>query len=260
MLNTSFDQAAQFSQVFSSFIGKQQLIEILMAIKDLELPPNHLVHHPDIALDDADDLGGDILIDIIRHRDARETVADEGDGDVDTLEKADGVNAAEHEAALVQGLGALGRCTDADGRERMADACEEGGLLREGAAIGDHRKRVHLQTVIVVEAQGLVADDTRVELEAARLQPLPGARVAAVEDGHVILRRHLVDGIEQAQEVLFRVDVLLAVGAQEDVLALLEAQAGVDIGCLNLGEVVMQHLSHRRAGHVRALLGKPRVG
>ena len=105
----------------------------------------------------------------------------------------------------------------------MADAREEGAFLGESSAIGDHRKRVHLQAVIIVEAQGLVANDARIELEAARLQPLPGARVAAVEDGHIILRRHLVDGIEETQEVLLRVDVLLAVRAQEDVLALLEA-------------------------------------
>ena len=69
--------------------------------KSLELPPDHLVHHPDIALDDADDLRGHVLIDIIRHRDAREAVADEGDGDVDTLEQALGVDAAEDEAAFV---------------------------------------------------------------------------------------------------------------------------------------------------------------
>ena len=132
----------------------------------LKLPPNHLVHHADIALDDADDLRGHVLVDIIRHQDAREAVADEGDGDIDALEKADGVDAAEHEAALVQGLGALGRCTDADGREGMADAREEGGLLGQGAAIAHHRKRVHLQAVVIMEAEGLVLDDARVELEA----------------------------------------------------------------------------------------------
>ena len=117
----------------------------------------------------------------------------------------------------------------------MADAREEGGLLGQGAGVANHRKRVHLQAVIVMEAQRLVADDARVELEAARLQPLPGARVAGVQNRHIILRRHLIDGIEQAQEVLFRVDVLLAVGAQEDVLALLEAQALVDVAGLDLG-------------------------
>ena len=59
-----------------------------------------------------------------------------------------------------------------------------------------------------------------VELEAALFQPLPAARVAGVEDGHVVLLRHLIDGREQAGEILFRVDVLLAVRGEQDVLAL----------------------------------------
>ena len=100
----------------------------------------------------------------------------------------------------------------------------------------------------------------RIELKAGGLQPLPGARMAAVENRHIILHRHLVDGIEETQEVLLRVDVLLAVRTQENVFALLETEAGVDIGSLDLGEVVMQHLRHRRAGHVRAFLRKARIG
>ena len=84
--------------------------------------------------------------------------------------------------------------------------------------------------------------------------------MAAVEDGHIVLLGHLVDGVEEAQEVLLRVDVLLAVGAQQDVLALLQAQAGVDVAGLDLGEVVVQHLRHRRAGDVGALLRQAAVG
>ncbi len=91
-----------------------------MIITRSELPPNHLVHHAHIGLDDADDLRGDVLIHVVGNRDAREAVTDEGDGDIDTLEKADGIDAAEDEAAFVQGLGALGRCPDEDGRKRMA--------------------------------------------------------------------------------------------------------------------------------------------
>ena len=82
-------------------------------------PPDHLIHHAHIGLDDADNLRGNILVHVVGDGDTREAVADEGDGDVDTLEQALGVDAAEHEAALVQGFGALGRCPDADGREGM---------------------------------------------------------------------------------------------------------------------------------------------
>ena len=52
-------------------------------------------------------------------------VADEGDGGVDGLEKAFGVDAGENEAAFVEGLGAFCAGADADGRERMAYGGEE---------------------------------------------------------------------------------------------------------------------------------------
>ena len=48
-------------------------------------------------------------------------VADEGDSNVDTLQEAYRVDAAEDEAALVQGFGAFGGGADADGREGMAN-------------------------------------------------------------------------------------------------------------------------------------------
>ena len=129
----------------------------------------------------------------------------------------------------------------------MADAGEEAALLGQGAAVAHHGKGVHLQAVVVVEAQGLVLDDARVQLEAACLQALAGTRMAAVEDGHVVLLGHLVDGVEERQEVLLGVDVLLAVGAQKNVLALLQAQALVDVAGLNLCQVVVQHLGHGAA-------------
>ena len=49
-----------------------------------------------------------------------------------------------------------------------------------------------------------------VQLEATGLQTLSRAGVTAVEDGHVIFLRHLVDGIKETHEVLLRIDVLLA--------------------------------------------------
>ncbi len=52
-------------------------------------------------------------------------VADEGDGGVDGLKEAGGVDAGEDEAAFVEGFRAFGAGADADGRERMTDGCEE---------------------------------------------------------------------------------------------------------------------------------------
>ena len=182
-----------------------------------------------------------------------------GDGGVHGLEEALLVNACENEAGLVQGLGPLGAGPDADGREGMPDAGEEGGLLGEGAAVGHDGEGVHLEAVVVVEAEGLVLDYARIKLEAGGRQTLAGAGVAGVQDRHVVLLGHGVDGVEQAQEVLLRVDVLLTVSAQQDVSTFLEAQAGVDVAGLNLRQVLVQDLSHRRARHVCALLRQSTV-
>ena len=52
-------------------------------------------------------------------------------------------------------------------------------------------------------------DDTRIELETTGCQSVAAARMAAVENRHVVFLCQFVDGIEKAEEVLFRVDVFL---------------------------------------------------
>ena len=85
---------------------------------------------------------------------------------VNGLEQGFLVDTSNDEVALVDGLGTLGRSTDADGGEGVADAGEEGGFLGKGAAIADDGEGVHLKAVVVVKTEGLMLDDTRVELEA----------------------------------------------------------------------------------------------
>ena len=118
----------------------------------LVFPPNHLVHNPRIGLNDLDDFGGDVFVDVVR--DGRAVVAGgvHRHGGVHGLQQAAGVDACDEEARLVERLGALGRCANAYRRERMADRGEEGGFLREGSRVGDHCEGVHLQAVVVVEA------------------------------------------------------------------------------------------------------------
>ena len=94
------------------------------------------------------------------------TVTAELDGGVNGLEQGLLVNTCNDEVALVDGLGSLGRSTDADGGEGVADAGEERGFLGKGAAIADDGESVHLKAVVVVEAEGLVLNDTWVEQEA----------------------------------------------------------------------------------------------
>lgn len=94
------------------------------------------------------------------------TVTAKLDGGVNGLEQGLLVDTCNNEVTLVDGLWALGRGTDADGGEGMADTGEERGFLGKGSAIADDGKSIHLEAVVVVKTEGLVLDDTWVELEA----------------------------------------------------------------------------------------------
>ena len=157
----------------------------------LELPPDHLVDHSNVRLDDADDLGGDVFIHVIRNRDARKAVANEGDGDVNALEESLGVYAGEHEATFVKRLWTLSRCADANGREGMALAGKEAGFLRQGATVADHAECIHLQAVVVVEAERFMLNHATVKFETAGLETLTATWMATVQDWHVVLLCHL---------------------------------------------------------------------
>ena len=111
----------------------------------------------------------------------------------------------------------------------MSDTGEERALFRKGATVAHYREGVHLETVVVMEAERLVADDPRIEPEPARLKTVATARMAAVQHRHVVFLGHRVDRIEQAQEVLLRVYVLLPVSAQQDVSSFFEAETFVYI-------------------------------
>ena len=135
----------------------------------------------------------------------------------------------------------------------MPDTCEVAALLGQCSRVGHHSEGVHLKAVVVVESEGLVPDDPPVQFEAARLQPLPRPRMAAVQHRHVVFPGHGVYSAEQAREVPLGVDVLLPVSREEDVLPFLQAQSPVDVRGLYLPQVVVQHLRHRGAGHVGTL-------
>ncbi len=226
----------------------------------LKLPPHHLIHHPHITLNDPHHLAAHILLHIIWHRDPRKAVEDEIYGCVNALKEPLSIDAAEHEAAFVEGFGALGRGSDTHRREWLADAGEVAALLRERAAVGDYGEGVHLQAIVVVEAERLVLDDTLVELESAGLQALAAARVATVKDGHIVFLCHLVDGREEAEEVFLGINVLFAVGGEEDVLPLLQTEAGVDVAGLDGGEVLVQDFGHRAAGNEGTFFGETAFG
>ena len=172
---------------------------------------------------------------------------------MDGLEQAPLGDAGEREAGLVQRLGALGGGADTHRWERAADAREEAGLLGQGAGVGNHGEGVHLQAVVVVESHGLVHAHAQVQLEAGGLQALAGARVAGVQDRHVVFLRERVDRREQAREVRLGVDVLLAVGRKQHVALGLQTELGEDIRSLDLVQVGTKDLCHGRARDVGAL-------
>ena len=171
------------------------------------------------------------------------------------LEKTLLADAGEREARLVEGFRAFSRCSDANGRERMADRGKEARLLGQRAGVRDHREGVHLQVVVIMEAHGLVHAHTGIQLEASLLQTFAAARVAAVQDGHIVFTRQHVDRGEETPEVGLRVDVLLSVGGEQHVFLGLEAELGEYAAGLDLVQVRAQHLRHGASRDVGALRG-----
>lgn len=97
--------------------------------KCLKFPPDHLIHDTGVALDDFDDFGGDVFLDVVGDRYAVMAVAAEADSGVDGLEEAVLVDAGDDETGLVEGLRTLGAGADADGGEGMTHTGEETALL-----------------------------------------------------------------------------------------------------------------------------------
>lgn len=105
-----------------------------------------------------------------------------------------------------------------------------------------------------MEAQRLVLDDTLVQLETALFQTFAAAGMAGIQDRHIVLFGHFVDCGEQRSKVFLRVDILFAVGREQNVLTLFQSQTCMNIGSLDLFQILMQHFSHGRTGHIGALL------
>ena len=231
-----------------------------LAFFGLALPPHHFVDDAGVALDDFHHLGADVFFDVVRHGNAVVAVLIHRDGGVDGLQKRLFVDSGDKEAGLVKRFGAFGAGADAHGRERVAHTREEGAFFGERAAVAHDGERVHLQAVVIEEAEGFVLDNALVKLESAGGKAVAAARVAAVEYRHVVLFGHLVDGGEEAREVLLGVDIFFAVGAEQNVLAFFEAEAFVDVAGLDGFQVLVQDFGHGAAGHVGAFLGESAFG
>ena len=230
------------------------------ADRSLPLSPHHLVDDAGVALDNLHDFRRDVFFDVVGHGNAVIAVLVHRDGGVDSLEQRLFVDAGDKETCLVERFGAFGTGTDAHGRERVAHTREEGTFFGERAAVAHDGERVHLQAVVVMESERFVLNHSLVQLESAGGKAVTAARVATVQNRHIVLLGHLVDGGKEAREVRLGIDILFAVGAQQNVLALLEAQTLMDIACLYCRQVLVQDLSHGAAGYVSAFLGQATIG
>ena len=110
----------------------------------LPFPPNHFVNDAGVALDDFDDLRGDVFFDVIRDGGSVVAVGVHGDSGVDGLQERLFVDSGDKEAGLVKRFGAFGAGADAHGRERVAHTREEGAFFGERAAVAHDGERVHL--------------------------------------------------------------------------------------------------------------------
>lgn len=223
------------------------------------LSPNHFIYDCNVGLDDFDYDVGYVFADIDIDGGAVVVVGIHGYGCFYGLEEGFFIDAGEDEACIVKGLGALGGGADADSGEWVADGGEEAALFGEGAGVGDDGGGVHLQAIVVVEAEGLVTNYAWVELEAGLLKALAAAGMAAVEDGHVVTLSDGVDGVEEGEEVFLGVNIFFAMGGEEDVFSFFKAEPLMDIACFNVCKILVKYFGHWRTGNVGALFGKSTI-
>ena len=80
------------------------------------------------------------------------------------------------------------------------------------AAVGENAEGVQLQPVVIVKAQRRVDPDQGVEDPGMELQPLLGPGMTGVQDRLAVLLCQAIDGAQQGEERLLRVNIFLPVG------------------------------------------------
>lgn len=148
---------------------------------ELVFSPHHLINHVDISLNDANHLHGHGLVHVVGTGLAQNALLLHLNGHIGGVEQLPGGNTSQNEVAGFQCLGTFRTGTDAHGGDGMTDGQIEAALLGQGTGVGNDCKSVHLQLVIVVEAQRLIDPDTRVKFEAALFQTVIAARMTGVQ-------------------------------------------------------------------------------
>ncbi len=149
-----------------------------------------------------------------------------------------------HDAADIERLGALHRIPDRDRGKP-----EDRGLLADRSAVRNDAARRQLQPVVVEKAERFVKDDPvqlRERRQGRELAASP--RVRRHQHRQVPFRLHGLKRLEQVGEPLRRVDVLLAVSADQKEFARLEIEPGKDIRGVDLVAIEVDDLTHGRSG------------
>lgn len=102
---------------------------------NLFFPPNHLVDHSGIALDEFHYLSADNLIGVVGYGNTIVTVLAHFNRHIYCLKQVVFVDASQYEAAFIQGFRTLGTGADADSWETMTHTGEETAFLGQGAAV-----------------------------------------------------------------------------------------------------------------------------
>ena len=96
-------------------------------------------------------------------------------------------------------------------------------------------------------------DHTRIEPETTLFDELLRAGMAGIKDRHVVLLRHSVHRVHQVEKIGFRIDILFTMGGKQNILAFLQPQTFEDVARLDLFQVIVQYLRHRRADDIGTL-------
>ena len=114
--------------------------------------PDHLVDYAGVGLNDLNHLSRNVFFNIVRYGNAEVTAYVHFHRSVNRPKKSVLVNARKNEARLIKSLGTLSGGSNTNRRKRLAYTGKERAFLRESSAVRNNSKRVHLQTIIVMEA------------------------------------------------------------------------------------------------------------
>ena len=106
------------------------------------------------------------------------------------------IDSGKDKVPFIEGLGTLRGGADADGRYRITLGEIETAFLGERSAVGDNGEGIELKVIVVMETERFMTDDAFVKFESGGFESCAAARMAGLEDRHIIFASHSVDGRE----------------------------------------------------------------